>query len=100
MLAQYYQRMKASGRPFEVVFVSCDKDQGSFSEYLSHMPWLAIPFASDARESALAALRVQGIPQLTVFAANGKKVEQNAVQKIMQASPDPMDAWERGESAP
>jgi hypothetical protein len=30
--------MKQAGRPFEVVFMSCDRDPKSFTDYLSHMP--------------------------------------------------------------
>lgn len=37
-LCQFYAQMKQAGRPFEVVFMSCDRDPKSFADYLSHMP--------------------------------------------------------------
>ena len=60
------------------------------------MPWPAVPFTSDVRECALAALKVQGIPQLTVFGQDGKMLEQNAVQKM--GMPGVLDSWMRGSS--
>jgi hypothetical protein len=37
-LRQFYAQMKQAGRPFEVVFMSCDRDPKSFADYLAHMP--------------------------------------------------------------
>ena len=34
MLAQFYTQMKQANQKFEVVFVSADKDMGSFEQYL------------------------------------------------------------------
>jgi thiol-disulfide isomerase/thioredoxin len=44
MLAQTYDIVRQSGRALEIVFVSSDRDLGSFSEYFNQMPWLALPF--------------------------------------------------------
>uniref|UniRef100_A0A7S1EBY5 protein-disulfide reductase n=1 Tax=Hemiselmis andersenii TaxID=464988 RepID=A0A7S1EBY5_HEMAN len=96
-LAAFYNRARAAGRPFEVVFVSCDRDQTSMDSYLGHMPWPAIPYGSPAREAALATLKVQGIPQLTVFGRDGKVVEQSAVQSVF--APNSLDRWEAGRPA-
>jgi nucleoredoxin len=49
-LTQFYNEMKQAGKPFEVVFVSCDRDPKSFGEYLTHMPWSAVAYDSPARE--------------------------------------------------
>jgi hypothetical protein len=35
---QFYAQMKQAGKPFEVIFMSCDRDPKSFADYLSHMP--------------------------------------------------------------
>ena len=57
-LAAFYGEARASGRKFEVVFVSCDRDEASSDAYFSKMPWLAVPYASPAREAALQQLQV------------------------------------------
>lgn len=57
-LATFYGEARASGRKFEVVFVSCDRDEASSGAYFSKMPWLAVPYASPAREAALQQLQV------------------------------------------
>merc|ERR1712216_834196 len=42
-LAEMYNNgLKEAG--LEIVFVSSDRDQESFNEYLAEMPWLAVPF--------------------------------------------------------
>jgi len=41
-LIEFYKKM--SGKDFEVVFVSSDKDESQFNEYYGSMPWLALPF--------------------------------------------------------
>eukprot|EP00976_Prorocentrum_cordatum_P100634 1192309-Prorocentrum_minimum.AAC.2 len=44
-LAEVYNGLVASGKSFEIVFVSSDKDEEQFNEYYDEMPWLALPFA-------------------------------------------------------
>ena len=58
-LATFYKEARASGRKFEVVFVSCDRDEASSDAYFSKMPWLAVPYSSPAREAALQHLQVR-----------------------------------------
>jgi len=67
-LAENYKTYKAAGLELEVVFVSSDRDEKSFSEYFSEMPWLALPYADRARKDALSkAFEVSGIPSLVVL---------------------------------
>ena len=52
----------------EVVFVSSDRDQGSFDSYFKSMVCLGLPFHDRARKNALsAAYDVTGIPTLVVL---------------------------------
>jgi hypothetical protein len=52
----------------EVVFVSSDRDEGSFDAYRREMPWVALPFSDRARKKALSAqFGVRGIPTLVVL---------------------------------
>ena len=47
-LVQWYKNFKAgpNGEKFDLVFVSSDKDEGSFKEYFKEMPWFAVPYAA------------------------------------------------------
>jgi thiol-disulfide isomerase/thioredoxin len=84
-LAQTYARLKGQGRDFEVVFVSSDKDQAGFDEYLGAMPWLALPFAQRATKNSLSEmLGVKGIPTLVLFSPDGNIVTKEGRQVIMQ----------------
>nr|GMD60011.1 probable nucleoredoxin 1 [Ipomoea batatas] len=40
----------------------CDRDQSSFDEFFSKMPWLAIPFGDDRKGSLSRLFKVRGIP--------------------------------------
>ena len=80
MLAKFYQEVKAAGKQFEIVFVSADRDKGSFDTYLkSHHPWWAIPFDAPNRQNTSAYFKVNGIPRLIIFAPGGNIVNGNAV---------------------
>ncbi len=82
------QNTKFGGKKsFQIVFVSADHDESSFDDYYQTMPWLAVPYDEDARESIMAYLRVQGIPRLVVFdRRTGAIVDDNAVGK-------PVESW-------
>ena len=72
--------MKQAGQPIEVVFVSADREKGSFQEYLSgHHPWLAIPFDSPTRQNTSQFFKVSGIPALIIFAPVSAKLPACAV---------------------
>ncbi|KAM5566802.1 hypothetical protein ABKV19_015097 [Rosa sericea] len=71
-LVEVYQDLASKG-DFEVVFVSSDRDEESFSGYFSEMPWLAVPFSdSETRKGLKDLFKVRGIPHLVVIDANGK----------------------------
>ena len=64
----------------EVVFLSRDHDEKGFQSYFSIMPWLAVPFDDDARESLLADINVTRIPRLVVLdGKTGRILVDNAV---------------------
>jgi thiol-disulfide isomerase/thioredoxin len=96
MLAKFYREMRAAGRSLECVFVSADRDEGSFKTYLAehHGDWCAIPYGSSSRNNTSAYFKVQGIPRLVVFSGStGKIVCNNAVGQPLNAAA--LDGWER-----
>nr|XP_025035068.1 nucleoredoxin [Pelodiscus sinensis] len=53
VLVESYRKIKEAGQKFEIVFVSADRSEDSFKQYFSEMPWLAVPYADEARRSRL-----------------------------------------------
>jgi len=77
MMKQQYPAIRAKGLPFEVVFVSADRDEDSFNQYFSSMPWLAMPWNSN-RQQVQAMYKVTGVPKLMIFSPSGALVLDNA----------------------
>jgi nucleoredoxin len=67
----------------EIVFISSDRDQGSFDEYLGEMPWLALPFDKREAKAELSELfGVQGIPSFCVIDENGMLITDNGRSQV------------------
>lgn len=70
-LVEFYNGIKSSekGNSFEMVFISSDRDQESFSEYFKEMPWLALPFEDRERKvsSTQAMMLLLSCPKSPVF---------------------------------
>ena len=43
-LIKTYNALVDQGKPFEIIFVSSDRDEAQFDGYYDEMPWLALPF--------------------------------------------------------
>ena len=82
--------LTSGGKPFEIVFVSSDRDQASFDEYYGEMPWLALPFSERERKNDLSKkYGVRGIPSLVILDAEGKVITKDGRAAI---SGDPSGA--------
>mmetsp|Transcript_27818 Transcript_27818/g.64574 ORF Transcript_27818/g.64574 Transcript_27818/m.64574 type:complete len:427 (+) Transcript_27818:92-1372(+) len=68
-LCEAYKTMqKEPGNDFELVFVSSDRDEGSFNEYYGEMPFCALPYENrQAKEQLSKLFGVQGIPNLIML---------------------------------
>ena len=78
-LVKTYNKLKAQGKNFEILFASSDRDQSSFDEYYGEMPWLALPFGERAQKEALSnRFGVQGIPMLVILDENREVINGNA----------------------
>lgn len=76
-LAKTYNKLKSENKPFEVIFLSSDRSQESFTEYLETMPWVAIPFGDDRKTNISRLFGVEGIPTLIILDENGKVITTN-----------------------
>jgi nucleoredoxin len=84
-LAKVYNTGAFASKQCEVVFVSADSDDASFTSYFAEQPWLAVPFSeSDAREALESKFEIQGYPTLVAVDASGAVISKNARGLVMQ----------------
>jgi nucleoredoxin len=77
-LVKTYNKLKAEGKKFEIVFVSSDRDEAAFKEYLDEMPWLALPYEDRSKKAELSdAFDVEGIPSFVILDANLKTIQKD-----------------------
>jgi len=83
MLAKAYNEMKSKGMDVEIVFASGDSSEKEFQQYLSEMPWLAIPFVDREGEQKLSEkYGIKGIPAL-IFVDNAGKTLSTQGRKLI-----------------
>lgn len=59
-LVDFYNKMKAAGKNFEIIFSSGDRNEDSFKEYFGTMPWLALPFGDPRTKQLSSIFKVSG----------------------------------------
>jgi len=90
ILAGCYQELKAADeaakRPqrFEVIFLSSDRDNGSFNKYFAGMPWHALNFEQgELKEQLEERYKVEGIPTLVIIdPKTGESINEDTVQLV------------------
>lgn len=93
VLAEWYRKTKAAHPEFELIFVSNDKSDITYADYMrkNAMPWPAVRF-SDVRDPAVNQFAGKSIPWLSVVSRTGAPLTKNAAggeytdpEQIMQA---------------
>ncbi|GAB2297385.1 hypothetical protein Dimus_031492 [Dionaea muscipula] len=86
-LIEAYQETKAKAKveeALEVIFISSDRDQSSYDEYYSSMPWLALPFRDERKAFLSKTFKVSGIPCLVAIGPDGKTITTEARQLVQK----------------
>ncbi|XP_014808471.1 PREDICTED: nucleoredoxin-like [Calidris pugnax] len=84
VLVESYRKIKEAGQKFEILFVSADRSEDSFKQYFSEMPWVAVPYADEARRSRLNRLYgIQGIPTLIVLDSKGEVITRQGRVEVL-----------------
>ncbi|KAL9270546.1 putative nucleoredoxin 1 [Drosera capensis] len=81
-LIEAYHKIKEKVDVFEVIFISSDQDQAAFDEFFATMPWLALPFGDQRKQSLVRVFKVKGIPKLVAVSPTGKTVSTEARELI------------------
>jgi nucleoredoxin len=90
-LVKCYDRLKAGGKPFEVVFVSSDRSKEEFDGYFSSMvtesgrQWLALDYDERALKSDLSSIfDIEGIPTLVLLKKDGTILSTDGAEIVMK----------------
>jgi nucleoredoxin len=82
-LVKFYNDLKSKGVDFEIVFVSSDKDDESFTSYSSSMPWYSLPFSERSLKNKLSSnFSVNGIPSLVWLDSDGSVITKEGRSKV------------------
>ncbi len=94
-LVEFHKAVTGAGKPFEIVFVSSDKDEAAMTAYMKEaaMPWLAVPFGSPKVQEMKQQFKVRGIPALIVVNAQGETVSTTARGEVASSGAAAFDAW-------
>mmetsp|Transcript_81452 Transcript_81452/g.263832 ORF Transcript_81452/g.263832 Transcript_81452/m.263832 type:complete len:283 (-) Transcript_81452:111-959(-) len=86
-LRQFYDTLKSSGEPLEIVFVSGDRSKEEFQEYFAndHGDWLAVDFDAKEKQALSQHYGIKGIPALIVVDSKGKVVVPEARQDVARS---------------
>ena len=85
VLSEFYKKANEEKKQIEIVFASCDRDLNSFNEYYESMPWVAINFEDEMKDTIAEAFEINGIPALLIFDNKGNLIDtdgRNVVQKM------------------
>ena len=84
-LVKFYNSLKKADKPFEIVFVSSDKDKKAMYNYMKEMkmPWLALPYGDKLKASLSSKFNVKGIPKLVILSSSGELITENGRRDVM-----------------
>ncbi|KAL2896699.1 putative nucleoredoxin 3 [Bienertia sinuspersici] len=77
LMESYTELVTILHQPFEVVFISTDRDHDEFTCSLSTMPWPAIPYEDKTRQDLKRIFDIKSIPTLIFIGPDGKVISEN-----------------------
>jgi len=84
ILTRRYEKYRAKGLDFQVVFVSADENEDGFLKMYDEMPWLAVPFENlQQRRLLCERFKLHGVPSTALVSAEMKLV-QSDVNRIIK----------------
>ncbi|PUZ40742.1 hypothetical protein GQ55_9G447700 [Panicum hallii var. hallii] len=87
-LVKEYSKIKEKHSDFEIIFISIDRDQSSYDEFFSDMPWLALPLGDERKESLMKKFKILEIPSLIVVGPSGVTLTKDARSHLLAHGAD------------
>jgi len=94
-LVEFRDQCRRSKLPFEVVFVSSDRDAKSMQGYMKDvkMAWPAIPYGSQLEKQIQKRFGVTGIPTLIILDGKGNLITRNGRVDVQKLGPMAYTQW-------
>ena len=83
-LVEFYNKLKETGKEFEVVFCSSDQDEAAWKSYWGEMPWPSMVHGDKRIGELKKDFGVSGIPWLAVCDNSGKLIVNEADEEVPQ----------------
>jgi len=83
LLAETYNKLNAASNHVQIIFVSCDRSEEQYFEYLAEMPWIAVPFGDSIIDKLSDKHGVEGIPALYIYNEKGEKQDIDAITHFL-----------------
>ena len=85
----------AKNQPFEIVFVSYDKNEQAMMEYMkgTKMGWVAVPFNSKLRNELGQHFNVRGIPSLIILDSKGNTLSTDGRGDVTRNGAKAYEMW-------
>ncbi len=93
VLTKFYNKVNENEKVFEVVFVSLDRDEKTYRDYLSTMPWIALSFEHDLCDDLRTKFKISGVPRLVVLTPDGQVIEENARDTVTSQGVQAFSNW-------
>ena len=94
-LVEFYNQLQADSKPFEIVFVSHDREEQAMMDYMKEMdmPWTALRFGDKQIDKLKKRFNIAGIPTLVIANDKGNTISANARGDVTSKGAAAFDAW-------
>lgn len=95
VLVEFYNKLKADKKPFEIVFVSGDENKPAMETYMKDMkmPWPAVPYDSPKTGQLKTRFGIFGFPFMIVLRPDGTLITRDGVRDVAQFGESAFDKW-------
>jgi len=93
VLVEFYNDVNYPDKRLEIIQVSSDKDESSFNEYISQLPWAAIPYGDPRNKALKSRFKITGIPILLLLNRDGSLAYGKARADVQNEGPPCFERW-------
>ncbi len=95
LLVAAYEEIHEAGRPFEVVYVSSDRNAPEMFDYMvsAGMGWLALPWRGDRAMALVERYEIRWIPTLVVIDGGGGTISLTGREEVTEKGAAAYEDW-------
>jgi len=97
-LSEVYQEAVNAQLPFDIIFISADRDQATYDKNYNEMPWKALPYDNQITKLKLKCyFSLRGLPSLVIIKPDGEFLTKSGKRAIEKKKLEAVQAWCKGE---